>query len=212
MKRTGVTPRVGLLLLLAIAVTVVGCAVTDTTRYYALTTARAPAAGERPAAAAPLTIGVGPVAIPGYLDRPQVVTRDAGDAMEIWPYHRWAEPLDIGIAEALADDLSARIPSDRVVTYPWRDTLARTIDYQVVMAVSRFEGTTGRGVTLDARWRVLSRDGKELAFKRTTFTEPVTSPGVKELVAAMNRAIRRMGEEVAQAIQSQPAKSAATKN
>jgi uncharacterized protein len=185
-----------------------GCAVKDTSRYYALGTPRAPAAVQGAATPSSLTIGVGPVGIPGYLDRPQVVTRDAGDGLEILPYHRWAEPLDVGIAQALAEDLGARVPGDRVAVYPWRGSLARMIDYQVVVAVARFDGEPGRRVTLDARWRLLSRDGKELAFKRTTVTEPVAGDSVAALVAAMNRSVGRLGQDVSDAILAQSANRA----
>ena len=200
------------IVLLALAAVASGCAVTDTSRYYALGTLHPPTAVERPVTSGGLTIGVGPVAIPGYLDRPQMVTRDAGGGLEIWPYHRWAESLEIGIAEALADDLAARVPGDRVAVYPWRGTLARIIDYQVAVQVARFEGTPGQAVTLDARWRLMDRDGKEVAFKRTMLTEAITGQGFPPLVAAMNRAISHLGEEIGRAIQSQPANRASTGN
>jgi uncharacterized lipoprotein YmbA len=210
LKRLGIAARVALLLVLGALEA--GCAVTDTSRYYALGAFQAPPAVDRPAAEPGLTIGIGPVAIPGYLDRPQLVTRDVADGLEIWPYHRWAEPLDLGIAEALANHLSARVPGDRVAVFPWRGAFARIIDYQVVMAVARFEGSPGRSVTLDARWRLLTRDGKEVAFKRTTLTEPITGDGFPALVAAMNRTIGSLGREVGEAIRSQSANRAAIRD
>lgn len=199
-------------LLLVAAAALAGCAVSDPSRYYALAASSAHVAGPRPVAESPLTIGVGPVAIPRYLDRPQVVTRDAAGTLDIWPYQRWAEPLDIGIAQALADDLAALVPSDRVVIFPWRGIMARTIDYQVVVAVARFDGAPGGSVTLDARWRLLGRDGKELAFKRTTLTEPVAGKGFPDLVDAMHRTIGRLGEDIGQEIRSQSDKHAATRD
>jgi uncharacterized lipoprotein YmbA len=200
-----------ILLLLVLTIVSTGCAVSDTTRYYALASPPTPEAAARPAAESGLTIGVGPVVVPGYLDRPHVVTRDASDGLEIWSYHRWAEPLDLGIAQALAEALAASVPADRIAVFPWRGTLARILDYQVVVAVARFEGSPGRGVTLDARWRILSRDGKELAFKRTTLTEPVPGEGFPALVTAMNRSIGRLAQDVGEAIRSQSANRAATR-
>ena len=130
MKRCRATA--GLATFLILTTVTSGCAVKDPSRYYALGTSRAPAAVGAAAMTSGLTIGVGPVAIPGYLDRPQVVTRDAGDGLEIWPYHRWAEPLDMGIARTLSDDLAARIPTERVLAFPWRGS-GQAIEYQVVV-------------------------------------------------------------------------------
>ena len=196
--------------LLLLGTVLAGCAVTDPSRYYVLG-AGAPAAATRPATEGASTIGVGPVAVPAYLERLQLVTRDASGRLEIWPYHRWAEPLDAGIAQALAEVIAAQVPSDRVAVFPWRGTLARTIDYQVVVAVARFEGSPGGPVNLDARWRLLSREGRELAFKRSTVTEAVTGEGFAALVAAMHRALGQVGAEMAEAIRSQPANRASVR-
>ena len=56
--------------------------------------------------------------------------------------------------------------------FPWRGVVARIIQYQVVVAVLRFDGRPGGDVTLDTRWRILDRDGKELLFHRSTVIEP----------------------------------------
>ncbi len=202
-------PR-GVALVLVAGLLMAGCAVTDPTRYYALATPRPPVAVSPAAINSTVTVGVGPVSVPGYLARPQVVTRTDDDALEIWPYHRWAEPLDRGIAETLAEDLAARIPGDRIAVFPWRGIMARTIDYQVAIAVVRFEGCPGHEVTLDARWRLLGRDGAELAFRRTTHTEPVAGSGMSSLVAAMNRAIGGLGRDIADEIRARATMRSAT--
>lgn len=200
------------LLVGALTFTLTGCAVSDPSRYYALATRGAPARIPVAATAPTITIGVGPVTVPGYLERPQVVTRDANDGLLIWPYHRWAEPLDIGIAQALADDLGARLPSDRIAVFPWPGAMARVIDYQVAVAVVRLDGAPGRRITLDARWRLLGKGNKELVFKRSTLTESVPDGGVPAFVAAMNRAISGLGEEISQEIHSHSANRSATRD
>jgi uncharacterized lipoprotein YmbA len=203
--------RIRDVVVVAVVLVAAGCAVTDSTRYYALTAARPPAPVAPAGSRSPLTVGVGPVTIPGYLDRPQIVTRDADDGLQVWPYHRWAERLDLGIAQALAEDLGARIPSDRVAVFPWRGVVARAIDYQVVVSVVRLDGIPGRSVTMDARWALLGKGNQELAFKRFTVTQPVTD-GFPALVAGMTRAIGALGDEVSQEIQSQSGSRAATRN
>jgi len=89
------------------------------------------------------------VPIPRYLERAQIVTRGTNDKVEISEYRRWAEPLESGIAEVLADNLAAQVGSERVAVFPWRGATARAPDYRVVVVVLRFDGSPGRRVTLD---------------------------------------------------------------
>ena len=193
------------LLGLAASFCLAGCAVSDPTQYYTLGQAAAGSVESRANASTPrsvvagtgtVTIGVGPVIVPSYLDRSQIVTRTSADQVELSMFHRWAEPLADGIARILAEEIGARVPSERIVMFPWRGTVARAIQYQVVVAVVRFDGRPGGDVTLDVRWRILEGDGKELMLKRTTLTEAAAGPGYEPMVAAMARVLATLGQEM----------------
>jgi uncharacterized lipoprotein YmbA len=144
--------------------------------------------------------------MPGYLERSQIVTRTDGDQVELATFHRWAEPLEEGIARVLGEEIGARVPTDRVVTFPWRGIVAKAIQYQVVVAVARFDGRPGGDVTLDARWRILGTGGDELAFGRSTVTEAAAASGYGPMVAAMTRALVTLGQEIAAQIKAMPPK------
>jgi len=112
-------------------------------------------------------------------------------------YDRWAEPLESGIAQVLADNLGARVGSERIAVFPWRGGVARVLDYQVAIVVLRFDGWPGSQVTLDARWRLLGKDGQELVLKRSTIKEPIAGEGYQALVQGMNQAIATLAQEIA---------------
>lgn len=206
------------LLGLATFISVAGCAVTDPTLFYALgqtatSSSTAKSAESRVAASGsrgrvggvePVGIGVGPVIMPGYLDRTQIVTRSGPDRVKLATFHRWAEPLESGIARLLADEISARVPTDRIVMFPWPGIVARAIQYQVVVAVDRFDGSLDGNVTLDTRWRILGKNGDELAFSRSTITETVVGSGYDSMVAAMSRTLVALGQEIATEIRASP--------
>jgi len=195
--------RAAVLLLTAGALVVGGCAgVADPTRYYVLSPIAAAPAGAVPASVSSAGIGIGPVLVPRYLDRVQIVTRGADDAVEIATYDRWAEPLESGIAQVLADDLAPLLGSERIAVFPWRGGVARVLDYQVIVVVLRFDGSPGHQVTLDARWRLLGKNGQELALKRSTINEPLTAQGYQSLVGGMSRALGALAQEIAAEIQS----------
>src|SRR5262249_10544843 len=197
MKRDRVGRGV-VLVVTAAVLTLAGCAgVADPTRDYVLSSTSPAPGGSVPTAVSSVGVGVGPVLVPGYLNRMQIVARNADDEVEISTYHRWAEPLEAGIAQVLANDLAMQIGSERIAVFPWRGRIDQVLDYQVSVVVLRFEGSPGRQVTLDARWRLVGRDGKELVLRRTTINEPVTHDGYQSLVLGMNRVLRVLADEIA---------------
>jgi hypothetical protein len=71
------------------------------------------------------------------------------------------EPLENGIAQVLADNLAPELGSERITVVPWREGVARVLDYQVAVMVLRFEGLLGRGVVLTRRGRRPRADGRD---------------------------------------------------
>jgi len=181
-------PVIERLFILAASMSLAGCAVSDATHYYTLGQATVKNAESRSNASRSVgetggaRIGVGPVSIPDYLERSQIVTGVDIDRVEFLMSHRWAEPLENAITRILAEEISARVPTDRIVTYPWRDMVARAMRCQVVVAVVRFDGHPGGDVTLGTRWQILGRDGDELAFERSTVIQAAMGPSVEDLV------------------------------
>jgi len=108
----------------------------------------------------------------------------------------------------LADNLDGHVGSERIAVFPWRGGVARVLDYQVVVVVLRFEGWPGRQATLDARWRLVGKDGNELALKRSTINEPVAGQGYQALVQGMNRLLSSLAREIASEIRSRADTSA----
>ena len=81
-------------LLTAGVLALAGCmSVADPTKYYVLSPT-SPRDPTPTSSVSSVAVGVGPVLIPGYLDRVQIVTRDANDEVAVAMYDRWAEPLE----------------------------------------------------------------------------------------------------------------------
>jgi len=206
--RAGRSPATLLGVLALIGFTVAsGCVRSDPARYYVLTevprsTAATPAVGSGP----PATVGVGPVSLPGYLDRIQIVTR-RGAQLEVAEFDRWGEPLSDGVPRTIAAYLADLLQTDRVVVFPW--PLGRTIDHQVMVDVTRFDGVVGGDVRLEARWRLLGQDRKELALRWFAAREATGESGYPALVAAMNRSLGALSREIADSLKTlrtQPAR------
>jgi hypothetical protein len=185
------------LVLSALLIWMSGCAGSSTpARFYVLTprpeAAVAPAAAEAACSAA---LGVGPVRLPGLLDRPQIVTRRGADEIDRAEFDRWAEPLTDTVPRVLAENLAALWRTDCVAIFPWDP--AQAVQYQLVVNVMRFDGALGGDVVLDARWRILATDGKELAINRSVLTQPTGRAGYPAVVAAMSSALAALSREIA---------------
>jgi uncharacterized protein len=194
------TPTRRSLIALLTGLLVAGClgGGTVSTRFYVLAPAETPA---MPAAGA-LSVGVGPVSVPGYLDRPQIVTRPAADRIELGEFDQWGEPLGAGVSRVLAEDLARQMPSARVASFPWRSMLS--VKYQVVVDLTRLDGPAGGDLALEARWRILDGGGKEVALKTTRLVEPTGGPGYSASVSAMSRALAALSRDIAQALAALP--------
>ena len=83
------------------------------------------------------TIGLGPIKLPEYLDRDEVVTRVGPNRLELSDKDRWAEPLNDNFRQVLAQDLTQSLGTHSVIFFPWVGTTH--IDYQVRIDVYRFE-------------------------------------------------------------------------
>src|SRR4029453_9869228 len=110
-----------------------------------------------------LTLGVGPVTVPPYLDRPQLVTRTSRAKLALADFDQWAGPLADTIARVLAENLSLLLPTERVVLYPWSRALDP--DYQITVEVLQFDRGPGGEVVLAARWSLLDHDGQERVLR-----------------------------------------------
>lgn len=145
-------------------------------------------------------LALGPVNLPAYLDRPQIVTRTPGAEVKLSEFDRWAEPLGDNLAAVLADNLSGLVPTERLHTYPGR--LPPDVAMRLTVDVIRFDGSPAGEVVLDARWSILDPDDALLRTERSRLTQPVSGAGYEPLVDAMSRALGVLSREIAQEIRT----------
>ncbi len=200
--------RLGLRLVVTLATFVMilgGCigGKSSPSKFYVLSALPNPETTKKVAAAERgLAIGVGPVSLPPYMDRPEIVTRSGGNQLHLSEFNRWAEPLRQNVTRVLAQNLSILIPTDRTALYPWERSVP--INYQVVVEVARFEGSADGNSLLIARWSIVGADGKqELLAGQSRFSESIGPPQDYEAtVSAMSRSLADFSREIAAAIKT----------
>lgn len=156
-----------------------------------------------------LAIGVGPVRIPEYLNRPQIVTRSKENECYLAEFHQWAESLKETFPRVLAENLSILLATDRVTLYPWKRPVP--VDYQILVEVIQFDGQLGGSAKLVARCSIFSGNGKKVfVMRKSSFSELSEKQGYDALVAAKSRAVAYLSRDIATAIKAVSQENAAS--
>ena len=181
-----------------------GCASSPTPRFYLLSSLEATSPEIKPSAEERcFSIGIGPINIPYYLDRPQIVTRGAPIEFTLAEFDRWGEPVKDNLKRVLAKNLSILLCTKTIAFFPWRGGIP--LDYRIEMEILRLDGSLGGTVSLEAWWMVFSGDGKKMLIaKKSTFTEAVGGQDYKSLAGAESRALGTLSREIAEVIKTLP--------
>jgi hypothetical protein len=152
-------------------------------------------------------LGVGPVNLPGYLQRPQIVTRRSENRLYASAAHKWAETLEGNMTRVLARNLALLLPTNRVATFPWQSP--GRLDYRVAVEVNQFDRSPEDRVALDARWFITGPGNELLAAERSAVSTPVSGTGYEATVDAMSAAVAELSREIAAAIRAHARHAAA---
>ena len=194
-KRSGLVVVVGLV---AVSLFLGGCGGSRPAKFYVLNSVSSPGAGGKPSALSEsaVTVGIGPVEIPDYLDRPQIVTRTAQNGLEVNQFDRWGGSMKSDFGRVLIENLSGMVPAAQMSVVPWKRGVP--FQHRVAVDVGRFDVTPGESVWLKAQWTIFGPDGKTVAMAReTNIKEPVAGRDYPTMVAAMSRAIGSLSQDIA---------------
>ena len=185
---------------LGLAVLTTGCSLSpkdDPSQFYVL----AASADTARAAAADVILGLGPITLPQYLHRPQMVTRTGEYQVTFSEVHRWAEDLEAGFARIMREDLQRTTGATQVLIYPW--LAGRMVQYAIEVDVLRFEGDAAGAVDLWASWRIRDTATRDvLVAQESRIAEQAAGTTRSAIVTAQSRAIVALSREVAAALRN----------
>jgi len=148
-----------------------------------------------------VSVLIGPITLPAYLDRTQMVTVAGKHELVLEEFNRWGEPLKDNFYRVLMEDLSLLLNTSEVYAYD-RDGGTKT-DYQVVIDVTRYDSAPGGHAVLTAFWTVSGKDSSAPGIKRkSVFSRSVSSTGITGVVEAQNQTLTELSREIAKEIQS----------
>ena len=142
------------------------------------------------------TLGLGPIKLPPYLDRPEIVTRAANNRIELSKEDRWGESVQNGFTTSLRRDLEAQAGTNRVIIFPWYNTVH--VDMQVAIDVYRFETDSQGNANLSAKWTILDSSGKNILYTvESNLTQPSKPGDNTDAAAALSKTIGDLSGQIA---------------
>ena len=197
-KHSGAT-LANLIILLMLSVFVVACGTSPPVQYYSLQPVEPVLEND---AENSIIVRLGPLRIPEYLKRPQIVTRTDNAEVIIDDFSRWAEPLDQAIHSVVASNLDSLLSDVIVIAYPY--ITAIDCDYWILGGVSRFDADENGKVTLIVQWGLMdSKRNTILAPLRRQFEAQTTGsndPGA--IATAMSDVLNQFSHEIAEQLDS----------
>jgi len=186
----------------------------DLTRYYLL--ASLSEMGQRggpepsePSTAVPISVGLGPIRLPGYLDRERIVVRASANRLELLDLSRWAEPLEQSLYRVIAENLAGLLGTNDIRLFPFSGPAP---EVKLQIDIRRFETSEDYSATLAACWFV--KDGRSdevLACRETRVTKPARDRSISGSVGALSEALGELSVQMASAVRTirQPGPAAA---
>lgn len=144
-------------------------------------------------------IGVGPVSLAEYIDRPNLVLAENENQLSVAESHRWAGDLSASIARVTAANLGRRMNTGNVRVYPWQGDDG--IRYQITLDIRQFHGAADGQAVIEAGWRAYSLPDRQLKASRTFVDrEPLAADGYAPLVAAQSKLLSRLAADIAKGL------------
>jgi uncharacterized lipoprotein YmbA len=134
-----------------------------------------------------LSLEIGSLHLPQYLERPQIVTRNTGNRLDLAEFHQWGGNLRKNMMRVLAKDFSLLLGTAKVYISPHHPQTP--VDFRVQLQVMKFERDPDGKVRLSTQWLLSrGRDRKPLGTSFTDLESPAVPKhaDVEETVSAMS--------------------------
>jgi uncharacterized lipoprotein YmbA len=145
-----------------------------------------------------LSVAIGPVSLPGYIDRAEVVFASGPNEFQIPTNALWVGSLRENISRAVAADLG-QVLASRDVRAGFEPGFKPR--YRVALDIRQFHGISGQEAILDLSWRIQNgASGETVSRHSGGFREPIIGDGYAPLVAAESRLLAQCAAAIAKSL------------
>ena len=147
-------------------------------------------------------LGIGPISVPEYLERPHMVTRGEGAELYVDDFNRWAEPIGRAHHRILALNVDALLDDVIVIGFPYGPVIE--YDAKLVGRINRFDMDTTGTTRLSVFWTIASIDGDVMVDPtRSEYVENGGDPDDPNSIAkAMSDCLTQFSRDIAAAVKA----------
>ena len=189
-----------LLWLLVLSLILMGCGSSPPNNYYVLSAQEFPAEnGDTPA------IGVGPIEVPEYLMRQNLVYNHDENTLHVFSVDLWGEPLVDGIQRVMALNLSGLLKTQNMRFFPWNPQ--RAPDYAVKVNLLQLDANKDEAM-MKAEWLVYRPTNGEAVTRRISQLKTPLPSGASEpeqVAEAYSQLLLQLSEIIAANIRTDQA-------
>lgn len=146
-------------------------------------------------------IGIGPVEIPEYLTRSQIIDNQTSNTLTLADNAYWGEPLDKSILRVIALNLTQLNNSRSFVNFPWRSDSKP--HYSLRLHIDNLS-RNGKNANITTTWELVDNDNKKTLLRNNfSHSLPVES-GAQGLALAYSQLLAELAKEMDDALNKNP--------
>ena len=206
-------PAVSILLIPLLAAAMMlpaGCGTSPAARFYALSSlAESKSQDAAETQKEKTVVSVGPVGIPEYMDRQQIVTRNSRNQLSLGDFDLWGGSLENDVNRVIVDNLSVLLEPKGISAVTWRSRVPSS--YTISVSMTRFEAS-GDTVILKSQWGIVETGGLSAeTVRESSITKRLAGKDYKDIVGGMSDALSDLSREIAIAVEKSVEKAKASR-
>ncbi|TNE41131.1 MAG: membrane integrity-associated transporter subunit PqiC [Alphaproteobacteria bacterium] len=148
-----------------------------------------------------ISVGIGPVQVPAYADRAQIVTFDDGAHVTVSDFDHWAEPLSASVARIVSNNMAHLIGEARVFPYP-ADFRPDAEALQISLEILDITRRENKIAHLAARWHVKNlKENRVILRQSGDYVAESASNDYNSYADSLSRLLGRLSVDMARSLQ-----------
>jgi uncharacterized lipoprotein YmbA len=144
------------------------------------------------------SIGVGPVRVAPFLNRPNITTHAGGGAMQFNDTERWGEPLEQGIQRVLLQNINI-LTGAETRNFPWRQSSIP--QYAVRIDVTDLDKLADGNATLEVSWMLEDlKNSHVLKTQQQHLVAPLNGSDINALANAYSDLFAQLAQKIVDAL------------